>query len=82
MVIPTYQPGESYTANTIGNATVRSPRGDYYYGNYGQTTTVTSPGTYHNEVVPYSTQLVKYSALFFALKKSEYLTPQQRAMSQ
>lgn len=79
--IPTYQPGVNIMANTTGNSSVIGGGGPYY-GSYGQTTVITSPGTFGTQYVPTATQLYNYSAVFLALKKPEFLTPQQRALGQ
>lgn len=77
--VPVYQPGINLMANTTGNATAYGPGGQAY-GNYGQTTTVTSPGTISSVVVPVTMRDQEFFAVFFAYKKPEHLTPKQKAL--
>ena len=51
MAMPVYQPGLNLTANTTGNASVYGTYGSAY-GNYAQTTTVTSPGVCTTQFIP------------------------------
>jgi len=81
MALPTYQPGVNLSATTTGNASIMGEGGPYY-GNYGQTTVITSPGTYGTEWVPATYQSFIHDAACLALKKPEFLTPQQRALGQ
>ena len=81
MALPTYQPGVNLTATTMGNASVIGGGGPYY-GSYGQTTVITSPGTFGTQLVPTTYQPYIHDVACLALKKPEFLTPQQRALGQ
>ena len=79
LVMPSYNAGVNYTANSIGS--ISGPSG-MYAGSYSQNTVVTSPGTFSTQCVPTFIQQFDYTAFFLALKKPEFLTPQQRALAQ
>jgi hypothetical protein len=79
LAMPSYNVGANYTANSIGS--ISGPSG-MYAGSYSQNTVVTSPGTFSTQYVPTFIQQFDYIAFFLALKKPEYLTPQQRALAQ
>ena len=81
MALSTYQPGANLTATTMGNASFIGSGGPYY-AYYGQTTVVSSPGTYGTQLVPATFQSYIHDVACLALKKPEYLTPQQRALGQ
>jgi hypothetical protein len=68
MPIMSYQPGQTYTTQTYGTATVNAYGSGGYAsgsGTYSGSSTTTTPGTVDTEYIPYSRQIYDQGAIFW-----------------